>query len=27
MVRDLIDALRSSATNRRGPMRPVWNGD
>ena len=27
MVRDLIDILRSSATNRRGPMRPVWNGD
>ena len=27
MVRDLIDALRSSATNRRGPMRPVWIGD
>ncbi len=27
MVRNSIDILRSSATNRRGPMRPVWNGD
>ena len=27
MVRDLTDILRSSATNRRGPMWPVWNGD
>src|SRR6185503_16567053 len=27
MVRDLIDALRSSATDRRGPMWPAGNGD
>ena len=27
MVRVLIDILRSSVTDRRGPMWPVWNGD